>query len=89
MEKYTELLQAIISKQIIIVGSKVVTKRAAAAGVELDQTGKVTSFTGTGQEALTKLVAQFTDLSGPAGAMFCKQAMEPILKKYPDLKLTA
>lgn len=86
-EKYKELLQAIIDKQISLVGVAVVVRRAKAAGLEITDEGKVAGFSGGGGEAVKQLVGQFKDLSGEVAVDFARKAAEPILQKYPELKL--
>ena len=86
MDKYIELLQAIIDKQIFIMGASVVIKRARESGIIIDNNGKVTGYDGKGEGVVKKLISSFKDLSGEAAADFIEKAAKSVLEKNPDLK---
>lgn len=86
MDKYKELLQAIVNKQILLIGAAVVSRRGRAAGLDIGDDGKVAGFSGSGEEAVKKLVEQLKMLSGNAAIDFARQAAKPVIEKYPELK---
>lgn len=86
--KYKELLEAIINKQSNVLGVKVAVRRARnIIGLQINEEGKVLSCNITSDEALEKLVQEYTSLSGEIGKNFCLSAINAILKKYPDINI--
>lgn len=87
-DKYKELLDAILKRQILLLDEKVAVQHARAVpGLEVTDEGEVMSIKGDPVEVVRGLVEQFNLYSGSVGVLFCKQAAEPILEKYPDLKV--
>jgi len=84
-EKYKNLIDEIIAKQTVILGSDIVIMKAKnIPGLSLDATGKVESISGDPQKVLESLIAEYMSLSG----QIVKNILNPILAKYPEIKVT-
>ena len=85
-EQFTSLLSEIIKKQVVILGPQIaVLKARNIIGLEVAEDGTVTKIEGDPMVLLQKLIDEYVALSGE----IVKKAMEPLLSKYPDLKITA
>ena len=88
MDTYQQMVQAIIRKQISVLGAQIAIDRARkVSGLDVDESGAVKSLSGNGVEVLEKLVTVYQDLLGPAGLSFCRDAAGPIIKKNSGLQL--
>ncbi len=87
-DAYIELMQAILNKIKQIIGLKRAVKFARnAKSVQISDNGVVLSYKGDPVKALEELVAQYEKIAGAVALMFCRQAIEPLLEKYPSIKL--
>lgn len=81
---YQNLLTELIKKQIVILGPDIaVLKARNVSGLTVSDDGTVTQINGNPQELLNQLVEQYVALSG----LIVKKAMEPLLSKYPTVKI--
>jgi len=81
---YQNLLTELIKKQIVILGPDIaVLKARNVSGLTVSDDGTVTQINGNPQELLNQLVEQYMALSG----LIVKKAMEPLLSKYPTVKI--
>ena len=84
LDQYKSLLTQIIKKQIIILGPDIsLVKARNVAGLLVASDGSVTEIKGDPQQALQALIDQYVSLSG----LIVKKTMEPLLSKYPSLKV--
>ena len=84
LENYNKLINDIIQKQIIILGSDIVLLKAKnIAGLELKSDGTVESIKGDPQKVLQNLIDEYMSLSG----QIVKNILNPILAKYPEIKV--
>jgi len=84
LDQYKSLLTEIIKKQIIILGPDIsLVKARNVAGLLVASDGSVTEIKGDPQQALQALIDQYVSLSG----LIVKKTMEPLLSKYPSLKV--
>lgn len=84
IDQYKQLMSDVIKKQIVILGPQIALLKARnVQGVIVSDQGEVTDIQGDPQEALQKLVNEYVSLSGE----IVKKAMEPLLNKYPSIKV--
>ncbi len=85
LDQYKQLLTDIIQKQAVILGPQIaILKARNVQGITVDETGSVTNIAATNpQEIIQKLVDEYVSLSGE----IVKKAMEPLLGKYPSIKV--
>lgn len=83
-EDFTKLLTEIIKKQIIILGPQIaVLKARNVAGLDVADDGTVRKIEGDPKSKLQELINEYVSLSG----LIVKKTMEPLLEKYPGLKV--
>lgn len=88
MTPYEEIIQAIVAKQIEVLGKSIALSRARhIMGLEMTDEGKVAKISGDQKQILANLVSEYTDILGHAAIMFSKDAIFPIIKQHPDLVL--
>ena len=82
---YKTLLTQIIQKQVVILGPDIAISQAKKVeGLTVSDDGTVTDVNESkGQEITQNLVNEYVALSG----LIVKKAMEPLLSKYPSVKL--
>jgi len=84
-EDFTKLLTEIIKKQIIILGPQIaVLKARNVSGLEVEDDGTVKKIDGDPSSKLQELINEYVSLSG----LIVKKTMEPLLEKYPGLKIS-
>lgn len=84
LAEYKNLLTEIIKKQIIILGPDIsLVKARNVSALEVADDGSVTAIAGDPQKALQELIEEFVSLSG----LIVKKTMEPLLSKYPSIKV--
>ncbi len=87
-EAYIELMQAILNKMRQIIGLERAVKFAKnAKSVQISDDGRILGYNGDPVQALAELVAQYEKIAGAVALMFCRQAIEPVVEKYPTIKL--
>lgn len=85
VDEYKKLLTEIIKKQIIILGPDITLVKAKnVSALTIADDGSVTAISGDPQAALQGLIDEFVSLSG----LIVKKTMEPLLSKYPSLKMS-
>lgn len=83
-QDYKELLAEIIQKQIVILGPAIAVMKARnIPGLKVSDDGTVTGIEGDSRVVVKKLIEEYVALSG----LIVKKAMEPLLEKYPSVKL--
>lgn len=88
MNPYEEIAQAIIQKQMIVIGGNIALSRARKVpGLEVGEGGKVKKLSEKPVDAIEELIIQYSELLGPAGVSFAKDAALPIVAKNPGLLL--
>lgn len=84
IKEYKDLITEIIQKQIVILGPDIAVSQARnVAGLIINDDGVVTELEGSPKEVVQKLIDEYVSLSG----LIVKQAMGPLLAKYPSLKI--
>ena len=84
-EEYSNLINEILAKQIVILGPDIVLIKAKnVEGLKLDAAGKVIAIEGDPQAVLQRLIDEYISLSG----MIVKNILHPVLAKYPDIKVS-
>lgn len=84
-ESYKNLINDIIAKQTVILGPDIVLLKARnVSGLTLDSSGKVSDIAGDPQQVLQSLINEYIALSG----QIVKNILNPVLAKYPEIKLT-
>ena len=85
IEEYKKLLTEIIKKQIVILGPDITLVKARnVSSLTVADDGSVTTVAGDPQLALQALIDQSVSLSG----LIVKKTMEPLLSKYPSIKVS-
>lgn len=88
MDAYQEMAEAIIKKQILVLGQQIAIERAKkVSGIAMDESGNIQSIGGNGLDVVEKLIETYQELLGPAGLSFAKDAAEPIIKNNPGVSL--
>jgi hypothetical protein len=83
-EEFKKLLTEIVKKQIIILGPQIaVLKARNVAGLDVSDDGTVAKIEGDPSTKLEELINEYVSLSG----LIVKKTMEPLLEKYPGLKI--
>lgn len=86
--KYSELIEAIIKKQIMIIGATMVLEAVQKLkGLQVRSDGSVGAISEDPKKILSDLVELFRDLYGNFGEVSCKKAAKEIIEKYPDLEV--
>jgi len=81
---YKSLLTEIIQKQIVILGPDIALSQAKnVQGIKVSDDGTVTEIGDNAQEIIQNLINEYVSLSG----LIVKKAMEPLLAKYPSVKI--
>ncbi len=84
-EDYKNLINDILAKQAVILGQDIVILKAKnVVGLTLDDQGKVQDISGNPEEVLQKLVDEYIALSG----QIVKNILNPVVAKYPEIKVT-
>lgn len=84
IEEYRKLITEVIQKQIVILGPDIAVMKARnVSGLKVENDGTVSSMEGNPHETLRRLVDEYVDLSG----LIVKKTMEPLLTKYPSIKV--
>ena len=82
-EDYKSILTEIIKKQAVILGPQIaVLKARNVPGLNVTESGEVTSISGNEKEVLQNLIDQYVSLSGE----IVKIAVNSVFAKYPSLK---
>ena len=83
-DDYKNLIDEIITKQSIILGPDIVLLKARnVQGLTLSDKGRVETITGDPQVVLQTLVDEYIALSG----QIVKNVLNPVLSKYPEIKI--
>lgn len=86
--KYSELIEAIIKKQIMIIGATMVLEAVQKLKeLRVKSDGSVDTISGDPKKIVSDLVDLFRELYGSFGESSCKKAAKDILEKYPDLEV--
>jgi len=85
LDLYQQLMTEIIQKQAVILGPQIaILKARNVQGITVDDTGRVSAISGANpQEIVQRLVDEYVSLSGE----IVRKAMEPLLGKYPSIKV--
>lgn len=83
-KEYQDLLTEIIQKQVVILGPDIAISQAKKVeGLIISDDGTVTEVKANAQEITQNLINEYVALSG----LIVKKAMEPLLSKYPSVKI--
>ena len=83
-QDYKNLINDIIDRQSIILGSDIVLLKARSVpGLTLDSKGEVEKIEGNPQAVLQNLIDEYIALSG----QIVKNILNPIMAKYPEIKI--
>ena len=81
---YKTLLTEIIQKQVVILGPDIAISQARnVPGLKVSDDGTVTEIGDNPQKIIQELINEYVSLSG----LIVKKAMEPLLAKYPSVKI--
>lgn len=84
VDNYLSLMSEIIKKQTVILGPQIaILKARSVPGLHITESGDVTSVDGDPQATIERLIDEYVSLAG----LIVKKAMEPLLAKYPEIKL--
>ena len=87
-ETYKNLANAIIAKQVELLGRDLAIKKAQkVGGLQVDEEGSVVSILEDNIKTLGELVRKYSDVSGNTAIKFCRESIKPILEENPDIKL--
>jgi hypothetical protein len=88
MTPYEHIVQAIIQKQMQVLGQMISVSRARrVSGIIVDDEGRVLSLSGEPLKVISDLVNQYRELIGPAAVSFSQDATTILMKEYPSLVL--
>jgi len=83
-EDYKRLITEVIQKQVVILGPDIAIMKAKNVNeLTIADDGSATEINGDPQTALQHLVDEYVSLSG----LIVKKTMEPLLHKYPSIKV--
>lgn len=86
MENYKKLMTDVIQKQIVILGPDIAIMKAKnVSTLTIADDGAVIEIKEDPQRALQQLIDEYVTLSG----LIVKKTMEPLLQKYPSLKVNS
>ncbi|MCX6784132.1 MAG: hypothetical protein NT141_03685 [candidate division WWE3 bacterium] len=86
LDDYKKVMSEIIQRQMVILGPDIsLLKARNVEGLAVGSDGFVTNVGGDPSETLQKLIDEYVALSG----LIVKKAMEPLLKKYPNLAVAS
>lgn len=82
IDDYKKVMSEIIQRQMVILGPDIALLKARnVEGLAVGSDGFVTNLDGDPSDLLQKLIDEYVALSG----LIVKKAMEPLLRKYPNL----
>lgn len=83
-EDYRKLITEVVQKQIVILGPDIAIMKAKnISELTVTEDGTITEIKGDPQSALQRLIDEYVSLSG----LIIKKAMEPLLQKYPSVRI--
>lgn len=83
-EDYKRLITEVIQKQAVILGPDIALMKARnVSDLKIAEDGAVITISGDPQIVLQKLVDEYVSLSG----LIVRKAMEPLLSKYPGVRV--
>jgi hypothetical protein len=83
-EEYKNIMTEMIKKQIVILGPDIAIMKAKnVKELNIAPDGEITEINGDPQVVLQKLIDEYVALSG----LIVKKTMEPLLAKYPSVKV--
>jgi len=81
---YKKLMTEVVQKQAVILGPDIAIMKARnVSELAVADDGSVTEINGDPQAVLQKLIDEYVALSG----LIVKKTMEPLLKKYPSVRV--
>lgn len=84
LENYKKLMTEVIQKQVVILGPDIAIMKARnVSDLTIADDGSVTEIKGDPRASLQKLIDEYVALSG----LIVKKTMEPLLQKYPSVKV--
>lgn len=90
MNDYTDLAQAIITKQVTILGKELALDRARrVSGCKIDDNGMVVAITGDKLSVVGDLVESYQQLLGEVAITFSQEAAKTVVRLHPDITLPA
>lgn len=86
IENYKKLMTEVIQKQVVILGPDIAIMKARnIKELTVSDDGSVKDIKSDPQAILQKLIDEYVALSG----LIVKKTMEPLLQKYPSLKVSS
>ncbi|MBU2236238.1 hypothetical protein KKA01_04265 [Patescibacteria group bacterium] len=83
-DEYKMIMSEMIKKQVVILGPDIAIMKAKnVKELVVGTDGEVTEINGDAQAVLQKLIDEYVALSG----LIVKKTMEPLLAKYPSIKV--
>ncbi|MBU0613111.1 hypothetical protein KKB10_03785 [Patescibacteria group bacterium] len=83
-DEYKMIMSEMIKKQVVILGPDIAIMKAKnVKELVVGADGEVTEINGDAQAVLQKLIDEYVALSG----LIVKKTMEPLLAKYPSIKV--
>ncbi len=87
MDPYIELLQALVDFERKVVGPMMTLKRCEEAGIQIDDDLNVVGYEKSGPQSYQLFSGAIARLGGDISLKLIGKSIQPVLKKYPDLKL--
>lgn len=84
---YKELIERVVKEEKKIVGEVAVKTARDLDGVVVDEEGNVIELTENGFEVFRTLYEKYKELGFGTAKIIIKKAIEPVLEKYPDIKI--
>ena len=87
IDVYKEVLTAIVQRFFTLLGEPAVRKARRVYGLQVQDDGMVTSYQGDGMVIVQGLVIEYMALLGPQAVKLTQRALEPTMKRNPEVKL--
>ncbi len=84
---YRELLQAMIKREIQIVGKVAIRVAEDTGRVKLDDKGNLIEVKGDEKEAFLKIYNEYKKMGFGLATTIIKHAIQPVLEKYGDVDI--
>lgn len=86
MTPYEQIIEAIIGKQVLVLGQHIALLRARRVhGLLVEDDGGGVKLSGEPLHAIEQLIVEYREILGPAADLFSRDAALPIIEAHPDL----
>ncbi len=87
IDVYKEVLTAIVQRFFALLGEPAVRKARRVYGLQVQDDGMVVGYQGDGMIIVQGLVIEYMTLLGPQALTLTQRALEPTMKRNPEVKL--